>query len=99
MVLLFLAMPAVQAVHSHPRANEKTLAFGEKLVIEKFVEHCKLCEFLSHQMGKDMHLSQPIELVFPIIQPVKLTVNLISGNHTFTLQGFTNKGPPILAFC
>ena len=95
MVFLFMAMPMLPLVHSHAQATDYSQALDGKPAIEKYAEQCKLCDFLTHKQGKEMQLANPIVLVVPIIQPVKIRTNLISGNYTFTLQGFTNKGPPV----
>jgi len=97
MVLLFLAIPITQIVHTHEQSSDYTES-GQS-VFEKSVENCELCDFLSHHHGKEMHLSSPIAFKVPIVQPVKTITNLISGNYTFTLQGFTNKGPPAAIYC
>ncbi|SFH19683.1 hypothetical protein SAMN04489864_106176 [Pedobacter insulae] len=94
MVLLFLAFPIVQVVHWHAHASKITTHNDSKLVIDNIAEQCKICDFLAHKQLKEFHMSNSIELVVPIVQPVKTCTNLISGNYTFTLNGFTNKGPP-----
>ena len=99
MVLLFLSMPMLQLLHSHGQTNEIASSIDGKPVIEKLTEQCKLCDFLAHKQFKEYQISNPIELVIPIVQPVKTRTNLIAGNYTFTLNGFTNKGPPTIPSC
>lgn len=89
----------VQLLHSHVQTAEIASSIDGKPIIEKPTEQCKLCDFLAHKQLKEFHISNPIELVIPIVQPVKTRTNLIAGNYTFTLNGFTNKGPPALTFC
>lgn len=98
MLLLFLAMPTLQLFHLHDQATELSSQTDDKTVIDKLSEQCKLCDFLAHKQFKEFHLPKVIATVIISQQPVKIYGNYIAINYAFTLNGFTNKGPPSL-FC
>ncbi|RZM22159.1 MAG: hypothetical protein EOO88_30265 [Pedobacter sp.] len=92
LVILFVAMSFVQTFHGHAKtfhtaqqSDHDQLAANDK---------CLVCDFLSHQQGKEFHLPHPVLLVKSISTPVTLNTNVFVGNYKFTLQDFTNKGPP-----
>jgi hypothetical protein len=97
MVLLFFSMPVLQLAHTHAQPTDYSQSADGKPVLEKSSELCKLCDFLLHKQGKEIHSNHLTECAVPLVQPVELRTHLIAGNYTFTLQGFTNKGPPISA--
>ena len=97
MMLIFLSMPIIQLVHSHHQSPEIFSEIDGKPNINIAVEQCKLCDFFAHKQIKEFSLQHPIGIIIPVVQPIKLPTGLISGNYTFTLNGFTNKGPPVSA--
>lgn len=98
MILIFASMPIIQLVHSHEQTVEIVSSIDGKPALNTAIEQCKLCDFFVHKQIKDYHIENPTELVIPIVQPIKACTNLISVNYTFTLNGFTNKGPPVYTF-
>ncbi|WP_256011923.1 hypothetical protein [Desertivirga xinjiangensis] len=60
------------------------------------VDSCRICDYLAHKQGRELYLSFPPQLVLPILEPVMRNTPVIAVNYKFTLQGFTNKGPPYL---
>ncbi|RZL29844.1 MAG: hypothetical protein EOO96_19375 [Pedobacter sp.] len=98
LLLLFLAMPTLQLFHFHDQATELSSQTDGKTVIDKLSEQCKLCDFLSHKQFKEFHLPKASTTLIATQQPIKIYGNYIAINYTFTLNGFTNKGPPSL-FC
>mgnify|MGYP006198611905 CR=1 FL=1 len=94
LLLLFLAMPTLQLFHFHDQATELSSQTDVKTVVDKLSEQCKLCDFLAHKQLKEFHITNPVELATPIVQTAKTGKNFIAINYAFTLNGFTNKGPP-----
>ena len=57
-------------------------------------EDCKLCDYYSDQQGKQLFLHYPPVLIISLPATETLNTHVVIGNYKFTLQGFTNKGPP-----
>jgi hypothetical protein len=94
LIIVFLGISAGQMLHSHKsilkteQANEDDSGYiGEK---------CKICEFYVHKQGKVLNLSYPPVFTAPLPEPISYTTHYYIGNYKFTLQGFSNKGPPVL---
>ena len=98
MLLLFLAMPSLQLFHFHNETISLSTKIDQKTIIDKGSEQCKLCDFIAHKHVKEFQLPQANSFVVVMVKPVKQYGNYIAINYTFTLNGFTNKGPPML-FC
>lgn len=93
LVVLMLSIPFTQLIHHHPGESVAYADQGSKTTISKTVSHCDLCDYLKHSHSKDFLISYTV-LNVALPQPIKIRANVIAGNYTFTLQGFTNKGPP-----
>lgn len=92
LVMLFLTISVGQLFHSHKTAvkTEQSGAEEGTYVIEK----CHICEFYIHKHGKAFSLSYPPVLSVPVPELINHNTHHYIGNYKFTLQGFTNKGPP-----
>lgn len=97
MLLLFLAVPTLQLFHFHNDTTQLSAQIDQKTVIDKLSEQCKLCDFLAHKQFKDFELPISNSFSVALVKPVKQYGNYIAINYAFTLNGFTNKGPPTLA--
>ncbi|MCF3108098.1 hypothetical protein LL912_04855 [Niabella sp. CC-SYL272] len=85
---------SVQAVHHHHAdIKDNTAAIQKGSLVKVVAEHCKVCDQIRHSSSPD--LSTPdTELASPMpVTPVHGGRYYI-GFFKFTLQGFTNKGPP-----
>ena len=60
------------------------------------VKKCEICDFIIHKQSK--YISSNILQNALVLSPVTITYNCNACicNYDFTLQGFTNKGPPPL---
>jgi len=94
LVVLMLSIPLAQLLHHHENSAIEFANQDGKTSFNKSAEKCQLCDYLTQQHGKEFLLSQPTVLNQPLPQAIKIRANVIAGNYTFTLQGFTNKGPP-----
>jgi hypothetical protein len=94
LIILFLSISVVQIFHSHKTVikTEQSDEESDGLVTEK----CKICDFIIHKHGKAIHLSYTPVISAPLPEPVSYNTFSYIGNYKFTLQGFTNKGPPSL---
>ena len=92
MVILFISITMVQVFHTHD--DGVNTEHSEKGDISYPVEKCKICDFNVHKQSETTYSTYPPILVTPL--PTLITHNTRSyiGNYKFTLQGFTNKGPP-----
>lgn len=94
LVLLLLFISAFQSLHAHP--HEKHTKHTEK-TYSAAVEQCKVCEFYDHVQGKVLRPDFQASLEAPCTLPVVHQSGYFIGSYKFTLQGFTNKGPPATA--
>lgn len=92
MVVLFISMTVVQVFHMHDRGVTTEQSGEDDLTYA--VEKCKVCDFYFHKQSETIHAAYPPALV--TLLPTLITHNTrhYIGNYKFTLQGFTNKGPP-----
>lgn len=97
LILLMLSIPFTQLVHHHVNDSVEYTEHSGKTIISKTANHCDLCDYLKHNHSKDFLLSYTTFSV-TLPQPIKIRPNVIAGNYTFTLTGFTNKGPPAQFF-
>ena len=97
LILLMLSIPFTQILHHHVNDSVEYTEHSGKTIISKTANHCDLCDYLKHNHSKDF-LPSYTSLSMPLPQPIKIRANVIAGNYTFTLQGFTNKGPPAQFF-
>lgn len=92
MVLVFISMNLVQAFHAHDDAvNTEQSDKGD---INYTVEKCKICEFYVHKQSETTYSNCPPALIMPLPTLITHNTRHYIGNYKFTLQGFTNKGPP-----
>jgi hypothetical protein len=93
MAMLFLFLTTIQALHQHFIAIQKEdVSNGQEYL--KVSDTCAVCDYLNHQHNKEFHLPAPVLVTAPIAKPVTLLSRSYAGIYKFTLQGFTNKGPP-----
>jgi hypothetical protein len=95
LVLLFLSITVVQALHRHHRnVQTEQSSTDEDSVTDS--DQCKLCDYFNHKQDKQLYPSQELVLVIPLSEPISYKGESFIGNYKFTLQGFTNKGPPAI---
>ena len=87
-------MSFVQAFHTHDRhVNTEQSDQGDTT---HEVEKCKICEFYIHKQNEAIHSFYPPVLAALLPTWIIYNNHFYIGNYKFTLQGFTNKGPPQL---
>jgi hypothetical protein len=92
MLLLFITV--VQALHQHGSTTNYDNGSESREYVDS-TNKCVVCDYLSHHHNKEFHLPAPVLVTAPVIKPVTLHCRSYAGIYKFTLQGFTNKGPPI----
>jgi hypothetical protein len=93
LVLLFLSINVVQVFHHHQKAVQTEVTDNDQDTVSAS-DLCQLCDYLMHKQGKELFFIYPPVDVFQLPEPVCHTTSVFVGNYKFTLQGFTNKGPP-----
>jgi hypothetical protein len=92
LVMLLLLVFAFPVIHSHH--NDAPTKHTEKQITVAS-KKCPICSFLSHQK----HQKYLIPIDHPFVKPVRTYITILpgvfAGVYKFTLQGFTNKGPPL----
>jgi hypothetical protein len=92
MVILFISMTLVQTFHAH--VSSVNTAQSDEGDFTYAVEKCKICDFYLHKQTETIHSTYPSELATLLPTPISHNTHHYIGNYKFTLQGFTNKGPP-----
>lgn len=79
-------------LHNHHRSIPKT----DDREIVYAPEKCDICAYYFHKSSKDFIHVLPVSFISlkPIVSI--FLYGFILGNYKFTLQGFSNKGPPAL---
>jgi len=95
LVLLFLSITVVQIFHRHSQVVKTEQTSSDEDTISS-TDDCKICDYLMHKQGKHLFFSYPPVIVFSLPEPIRYSAGVFVGNYKFTLQGFTNKGPPVL---
>lgn len=92
LIVVFLGISVGQLFHNHKSVikTEQSADDDASYVSEK----CNVCEFYVHKHSKFTHLSYPPVFVVAVPETITYNSSGFIGNYKFTLQGFTNKGPP-----
>jgi hypothetical protein len=92
LILLMAFVFAAPLIHTH--YNEASVELAEKEIIPE-IKKCPVCTFLAHYQQEKYLIS----LDQPSMAGVRtVTVKLpevFVGTYIYTLQGLTNKGPPL----
>jgi hypothetical protein len=84
--------PIIHAHHSEGLARH-----AEKEIVSPS-KKCLTCSALSHLQHQNYLVSVDHPLLAPIQTYIILLLGVFAGVYKFTLQGFTNKGPPSFNF-
>ncbi|WP_295768629.1 hypothetical protein [uncultured Mucilaginibacter sp.] len=95
LALAFLFITAVQAFHKHNYTSAKNDSDETEYVYA--AEKCSICDYVVHKQSNFAHLHHPPVVAVPVTKAVTLLTKSYAGIYKFTLQGFTNKGPPAVA--
>jgi len=93
LVLILLSISVIQAVHSHEK-NTQTEQSPSDHDGASDMDHCQICDYHVHKQGKYLVPEVPQVLPAPLPEPISFCTAYFIGNYKFTLQDFTNKGPP-----
>ncbi|WP_300603971.1 hypothetical protein [Niabella sp.] len=90
--LILLCSFSMQLLHQHHYENKVMLEKKEALV-KMIADHCKICDQIQHGVSYDGSVPD-IQIATPIAAIPVHGGRYYIGFYKFTLQGFTNKGPP-----
>ncbi len=93
LMMLFLAIPLVQTLHSHHKGNVYTKISTEKS-ISNAAEKCLICDYIAEIKGKQILMAYPPVINVPANVCTVLNTFVYTRIYKFTLQNFSNKGPP-----
>jgi len=95
LVLLFLSISVIQAVHAHSRVAQTEQSSNDEDTLSDS-DQCQLCDYFTQKQDQQFYLSETLDLLVPLPEPISYKGEVFVGNYKFTLQGFTNKGPPAI---
>jgi len=90
--MLLLSVFALPMVHAHH--NDAPTSHTEKQITAASAK-CTICSFLSHHEQQDYLIPTDHSLPQPVRTYTTILPGFFAGIYKFTLQGFTNKGPPL----
>ncbi|WP_410221144.1 hypothetical protein [Pedobacter sp.] len=96
LMLLFLAIPLVQTLHSHHKSNLYNTKISTEKSISNAAEKCLVCDYIAEIKGKQILMAYPPVLDVPTDVCAVLNTFVYTRIYKFTLQNFSNKGPPYL---
>jgi len=92
LIILFVGNSLFQIFHHHKHlADHKQYS---QTSIQKWVKSCELCDYMAHHHAVPILVAHHFELVPPVKPTAIFAGRYYIGFYKFTLQGFTNKGPP-----
>ncbi len=95
LMLVFFSIPVLQAAHNHSaEASAHHASSGSESVV---YAKCPTCEFLVHQQQKHSFGDQAPVLIHFSQKPAAVYYTLNCKIYPAAIQGFTNKGPPVIS--
>ncbi len=95
LVFVFTVITAVQGLHKHQTSCIDNDDADTEYVYSS--EKCSICDYLIQKQSQHAHLSYAPVITAPVTKAVTLLSRSYAGVYKFTLQGFTNKGPPAVS--
>jgi hypothetical protein len=95
LVLLFFSISITQAFHSHKDKIRTEQSSNDNDEVSA-TDDCKICFYFNHRQVEQQPTAYPLPAILPIPEPISYNTKSFIGNYKFTLQGFTNKGPPLI---
>ncbi|RNL54628.1 hypothetical protein [Pedobacter jejuensis] len=96
LLIVFLMIPVIQAVHHHPDQVSSSSAYSNSFKV--FHVKCAVCDYLAHQELK-YRTSNFVEVIVPVgLQLPKLSVITIIGYIPFTILFPKANSPPNPSF-
>jgi hypothetical protein len=95
LMVLFLSIPLVQTLHSHHTEDIFSKTSTEKS-ISSAAEKCLICDYTAEIKGKQILMAHPPIINIPTNVCATLNTFVYTRIYKFTLQNFSNKGPPCL---
>ncbi|MFN0256563.1 hypothetical protein [Pedobacter ureilyticus] len=95
LAILFLAIPFIQTLHSHHASEEFVKTTTEKSITSA-AEKCLICDYTAEIKGKQILMAHPPTIDIPTNVCATLNTFVYTRLYKFTLQNFSNKGPPSL---
>jgi len=95
LMMLFMSTSFFQIFHHHHEelANHK---YSSQTTIQKGIKSCEVCDYLGHHQAVPILNAHHFELTPPVKSTAAFAGRYYIGCYKFTLQGFTNKGPPTI---
>lgn len=92
LMMLFIGTSFFQIFHHHEHpAIDKQY---HQTSVQKWVKSCEVCDYLAHHHAIPILTAHHFELTPPVKSNAAFAGRYYIGCYKFTLQGFTNKGPP-----
>lgn len=94
LVALFLFISAAQILHNHlDKHNDLHESCGDHDQLQ-LLDKCAVCDYYHHIQDKQIFLHYLPVLVVALPKAITVNTYVFVGNYKFSLQGYTNKGPP-----
>lgn len=97
LLLLFLCVHIVEILHAHDRSLDCESEDNTEQHYSMSDQKCKICDYLAHTQQEPFCSSNSVVLSVPLPKAIELSGRIVARVYKFTLQGFSNKGPPSFA--
>ncbi|SDD69806.1 hypothetical protein SAMN04488024_107134 [Pedobacter soli] len=95
LMILFVVTSFFQIFHHHHQ-DLPTHRNNNQTSVKKWVKSCEVCNYLAHHHAEAILTAYHLELAAQIKPSAPFAGRYYIGCYKFTLQGFTNKGPPAI---
>ncbi len=95
LIILFVGTSFLQIFHHHHQ-DSPGQEHHHQTSIQKLVKSCAVCDYLAHHHSVPILNVHHFEFTLPVKSAAAFAGRYYIGCYKFTLQGFTNKGPPVL---
>jgi len=94
LILLFMFVAVSPLLHHHKHSHAEAEVSANQKETVHFTDECAVCDYYHHIQGQQILLYHPpLETILNTVV-ITLDNRVLISNYKFTLQGFTNKGPP-----
>ncbi|WP_207423070.1 hypothetical protein [Desertivirga brevis] len=94
LLLLFLCVHLVEVFHAPHNSTDCSTGDNTEQRYTVADQNCKICDYLAHTRQGPFSVSTSIVLSIPLPKAIEVSGRVVARIYKFTLQGFSNKGPP-----
>lgn len=94
LVFLFVCIHLLQLLHNHYTFPDSPSGQETEQQCASPAALCKICDYTAHLRHESVDIPPLIILQITLPEAIELEGHVVARIYKFTLQGFSNKGPP-----